>query len=87
MWPSPGRYEISIFPTLKGSFRGQKSGYKPHLGLLFHDFSNHFNLLSWSDQGPFLSNFPSKANFIKSPFMIFILIYPMVEIIKINVVK
>ena len=39
-------------PTLKGAFRGQKSGYKPHLELLFHAFSNHFNLLPRSRPGP-----------------------------------
>ena len=49
--PSRGRYETPIFPTLKGSFQGQKSDHKPHLGLLFHDFSNHCNLLPWPDPG------------------------------------
>jgi hypothetical protein len=38
--------------TLKDSFRGQKGGYKPYLGLLFYEFPNNFNLLSWSDLGP-----------------------------------
>jgi hypothetical protein len=31
---------------------GQKSGYKPRLGFLFRDFSNHINLLPWSDLAP-----------------------------------
>ena len=38
MWPSRERCETSIFPNLKRLISG----------FLFHDFSNHFNLLPWS---------------------------------------
>jgi hypothetical protein len=30
--------DLFLPPTLKGSFRGQESDYKPHSGLLFYDF-------------------------------------------------
>ena len=66
MWPSRGRCEISS-PNLKGSFWGQKRGYKPRLGSLFRDFLNHFNLLSWSDLAPSFSLPPRPLSAIFHP--------------------
>ena len=46
------RKENKYFSFVKSDDATQLFFYKPHLGLLFRDFSNHFNLLPWSDPGP-----------------------------------
>jgi hypothetical protein len=45
-------HSAAITPPLKGSFQGQKSGYRPRFGLIFHAFSNHFSPLPWSAPKP-----------------------------------